>query len=624
MTEHTHATSSTAGAAAMPSDTGEPGMTDWAAMQAGALTARRLYDQLNQQALGRTWDLGDFVLGFVGDVGDLAKLVMAHQGHRADVPVDAEKVAQELSDCLFSLIVIAHETGIALGDRFTADMATLSARVHAMLTTSNGTRGGAQGLQGVADRVEAPPAPGPQRYSEPVDAHLILRRGDEVLLARRAGSPYANGLFNLPSGHVDGPEEDIVDSVIREAREEAGITVEREDLRLAVIVQHLNPFGKQRTGWFLEATRWSGGEPRICEPELCTEMGFWPLDALPDKELVAYCHAGLDAYRHGQRVVLHRQQPGDTVAFQPDGPERSHILPFADSPDPVQPDPGPELLAFATRVAGPIAQAQDVSWPRPESRVWRLDRRDGSAVYLKQHQNPHFHAREVAGLTGPAQALGEHAPRLLGSDQVLRAVVVSPVRGRLLKHLALPRTDLAEVYRRLGSLVRQFHDANPPLPGPTPTGYRAKLDRHLEAARAHLGPGDEDLVRALAGRLDHLPPFDHVPTIGDLAERNVLVTEDLTVGLIDFERSEPGPAVRDVVRLADEWAHRPELETAFWAGYGRALTQAEAELLPVLEALDAVSGIAWGSADGGRDRHVVQRGQRTLARLHTNARAQGQ
>jgi Ser/Thr protein kinase RdoA (MazF antagonist) len=272
------------------------------------------------------------------------------------------------------------------------------------------------------------------------------------------------------------------------------------------------------------------------------------------------------------------------------------------------------LLAFAERVAGPVAEVNDVSWPRPESQVWRLATEAGQAVFLKVHQNARFHGREVTALRGPASALGEHAPRLLGSDEQLRAVVVSALPGRLLKHLLLPRTDLAQVYRQVGELVRRFHDATAPVPGPAPASYAHKADRHLAAARPHLGPGDEDLVRTLVARLNHIPPLLHVPTLGDVADRNVLVADDLTARLIDYERSEPGPAVRDLVRLTDEWADRPELQEAFFNGYGRRLTPDEAEVLPALEALDAVSGIAWGSVDA-RDQHVVRRGQRTLARL---------
>jgi len=41
----------------------------------------------------------------------------------------------------------------------------------------------------------------PRRHAEIVDVHLILRRGDDILLARRANTGYADGLFNAPSVH---------------------------------------------------------------------------------------------------------------------------------------------------------------------------------------------------------------------------------------------------------------------------------------------------------------------------------------------------------------------------------------------------------------------------------------
>lgn len=180
-----------------------------------------------------------------------------------------------------------------------------------------------------------PTTPTVLRYQEPVDAHLILRRGNEVLLARRAGSPYANGLLNCVSGHVDGAFEDIVTTLVREAGEEAGIDVDPADVRAAVVLQHLNPHGAQRTGWFFEVTRWKG-EPRICEPTLCSELGWFPLDRLPD-DMVAYCRAGLDAYRNGQHIALHRQEPGDPIAYLPGGPDRTRYLQLS-TPAQAEPD----------------------------------------------------------------------------------------------------------------------------------------------------------------------------------------------------------------------------------------------------------------------------------------------
>ena len=88
--------------------------------------------------------------------------------------------------------------------------------------------------------------------------------------------------------------------------------------------------------------------------------------------------------------------------------------------------------------------------------------------------------------------------------------------------------------------------------------------------------------------------------------------------MIDLERSEPGPAVRDLVRLSDAWHGRDDLFDAFLAGYGRPLTAAEEARLAVDAALDSVSGVAYGAAHG--DPELVERGRRTLARLRTERR----
>ncbi|MEU9472193.1 phosphotransferase [Streptomyces avermitilis] len=94
---------------------------------------------------------------------------------------------------------------------------------------------------------------------------------------------------------------------------------------------------------------------------------------------------------------------------------------------------------------------------------------------------------------------------------------------------------------------------------------------------------------------------------------------DVFVAVIDFERSEPGPAVRDLVRLSDAWAGRVELFEAFLAGYGRSLTATEEARLVIDAALDSVSGIAYGVAH--RDPELIERGRRTLARLRVEHRA---
>ncbi|MCM2576595.1 methyltransferase domain-containing protein [Streptomyces meridianus] len=181
------------------------------------------------------------------------------------------------------------------------------------------------------------PAP-PQRHAEIVDVHLILRRGDEVLLGRRAGTGYADGLLHAPSGRLEDGE-DVVEAMVREAREETGMDLAPEDLRVALVMQHCAPGEQPRMGWFFEATAGEGGEPVNAEPDKCSEIGWFPLAELPD-DMVAYCRAGLDAYRAGHRFVLHRHRPGDAIAHSPGSPSRAVPLPGTRSARPSPPPAG--------------------------------------------------------------------------------------------------------------------------------------------------------------------------------------------------------------------------------------------------------------------------------------------
>ncbi|WP_405897044.1 trifunctional class I SAM-dependent methyltransferase/NUDIX hydrolase/VOC family protein [Streptomyces sp. NBC_00727] len=165
----------------------------------------------------------------------------------------------------------------------------------------------------------------PRRHTEVVDVHLILRRGPEVLLARRAGTGYADGLLHAPSGHVEDGE-DVREAVIREAAEEIGLDLGPEELRVALVMQHRGPAGNARTGWFFEAEYDPDRPPYNREPDKCSELAWHPLDELPD-DMVAYCHAGLDGYRAGESFLIHWHKDGDPVAYEPEGESRAVALP---------------------------------------------------------------------------------------------------------------------------------------------------------------------------------------------------------------------------------------------------------------------------------------------------------
>jgi NTP pyrophosphatase (non-canonical NTP hydrolase) len=89
---------------------------------------RELYNQLNAKDGHKKWGAGEYMEGFVGDVGDLAKLVMAKNGFRGGENVD-EKLGHELADCLWSILVLSRELNIDLEKEFEHSMNDLESKI---------------------------------------------------------------------------------------------------------------------------------------------------------------------------------------------------------------------------------------------------------------------------------------------------------------------------------------------------------------------------------------------------------------------------------------------------------------------------------------------------------------
>ena len=92
-----------------------------------AIEIRAKYDELSTSR-GVVWNEQNLMSGFVGDVGDLSKIIMAKHGLRAMDDVD-EKLAHELADCLWSVLVIADKYKIDLASEFMRNMDMLEERI---------------------------------------------------------------------------------------------------------------------------------------------------------------------------------------------------------------------------------------------------------------------------------------------------------------------------------------------------------------------------------------------------------------------------------------------------------------------------------------------------------------
>jgi 8-oxo-dGTP diphosphatase len=126
-----------------------------------------------------------------------------------------------------------------------------------------------------------------QRFKCPVAVHLILLQEDQILLMRRKNTGFADGMWALPAGCIDG-NETVTEAMKREAKEEIGIQL--SSLEVSSIL-HRKDFDWESIVFFFHALQFSG-EIQNCEPHKCEAIEFFPIENLPNN-LVPYVKQGI-------------------------------------------------------------------------------------------------------------------------------------------------------------------------------------------------------------------------------------------------------------------------------------------------------------------------------------------
>jgi NTP pyrophosphatase (non-canonical NTP hydrolase) len=101
-------------------------------LTARAMEIRARYAAFEKARFQREWTKEELMQGFVVDVGDLMKLVMAKSGVRPVDDLDA-KLGHELSDCLWCVLVLARLYGVDLEKEFLTTMDQLETEIRAEL-----------------------------------------------------------------------------------------------------------------------------------------------------------------------------------------------------------------------------------------------------------------------------------------------------------------------------------------------------------------------------------------------------------------------------------------------------------------------------------------------------------
>jgi len=135
-----------------------------------------------------------------------------------------------------------------------------------------------------------------QRFKIIPAVYLMLIKDGQTLLARRFQTGYEDGNYSLPAGHLDGGET-LTEAIIREAKEEIDVVLEKEDLELKHIMHRKAP-NHERADLFFTAKKWQR-EPKIMEPNKCDDLNWFALDKLP-KNIIPCVQSAIELSLAGQ------------------------------------------------------------------------------------------------------------------------------------------------------------------------------------------------------------------------------------------------------------------------------------------------------------------------------------
>lgn len=115
-----------------------------------------------------------------------------------------------------------------------------------------------------------------RKYNFKVATNLVIMRDGKVLLMRRQNTGWNDGNYALLGGHVEDGEN-VFDAAAREANEEIGIVVKKENLKPLFVMQIEPDYV-----YFYFGVEQFDGEPQNMEPDKCDDFRFFAPEDFPE------------------------------------------------------------------------------------------------------------------------------------------------------------------------------------------------------------------------------------------------------------------------------------------------------------------------------------------------------
>lgn len=269
-------------------------------------------------------------------------------------------------------------------------------------------------------------------------------------------------------------------------------------------------------------------------------------------------------------------------------------------------------LRLARKVLGEIDVINEPGLP---PRLLNIVDSRGCRYVVKQHQDAGRFAQEVRAYITHLSEMRDITASLVAHDVESRTLLLSYLPGRDCDGISVSPEEGALVHHRAGAALRRLHSSSPESrTGVVGSDIAGRMGEWIARAdQAGIVPLDDRRrlhtyalrlsTTAMEGAICHL----------DYQPRNWRLHRD-ELFIVDFEHTRPDARVRDFARLEHRhWARHPALRSAFFTGYGRALSDAEEDLLRLFGALEAVTALVRGHEIG--DTALFTHGQALLRRL---------
>lgn len=231
----------------------------------------------------------------------------------------------------------------------------------------------------------------------------------------------------------------------------------------------------------------------------------------------------------------------------------------------------------------------DLSWGLTDTKVLHLhDRGQQYIIKTAGAENHHLHREFVAHAryTAPLVSRGLTA-RVRFVDEPLRLLVLDYLPGYLCDHS--PAELDPAIHIQAGRVLRLLHDQG----CYSDLNYEKKfVDKCLNwLSDEHRIKPNQRARATMVLREYRTQPAVLVPTHGDWQPRNWIIN-GAKLHVIDFGRFDFRPAASDLNRLAvQQWKAAPELESAFFEGYGE--DPRDARTWPILALREAIGTAVW-------------------------------